>query len=75
MATRIARTRITAGRRAPSHPEVCFVAVRGLFDELETACGEHFSRRSAELLAVGSNQDPVDHLTHCWQSAVLAAIG
>jgi len=45
MATRIARTRITAGR-APSHPEVCFVAVRDLFDEPETACGEHFSRRS-----------------------------
>jgi hypothetical protein len=73
MATRIARTRITAGR-APSHPEVCFVAVRGLFDEIETACGEHFGRRSAELLAVGNNQDPVGHLTHSWLAAGSAAI-
>jgi hypothetical protein len=44
----------------------CFVTVRGLFDELETACGEQFSRRSAELLAVVNNQDPVGHLTHSW---------
>jgi len=52
----------------------CFVTVRGLFDELETACGEQFSRRSAELLAVVSNQNPVGHLMHSWWAAVLAAI-
>src|SRR5215467_5868232 len=33
----------------------CLVTIRGLFDELETACGEQFSNRSAELLAVVSN--------------------
>jgi len=51
---------------SPGYGRKCFVTVVGLFDELETACGEQFSRRSAELLAVVNNQDPVGRLTHSW---------
>ena len=54
----------SAGAR-PGYGRKCFVTVVGLFDELETACGEQFSRR-AELLVVVNNQDPVGRLTHSW---------
>jgi hypothetical protein len=51
-------------RTPPGHGRQRLFTVPSLFEQVETACGEQFSRHHTKARAVVNNQDPNGHVTY-----------